>query len=249
MLGVLETERAKSGANRLQNESGGAQGLQNGRVSRTARPPEREGLQNGVERWRVGNAGAMVGGEWQNSRVTLDAGRLAGLLAEPDRRRVVAALILEAGTLDDIVSATGLDARSVVDALDRLTSAGLVESGADGTYVVLEESFKAAARAAAPSRPTGQHGDEPDDHQRVLDRAIVDGRIVKLPTKRSKRLIVLERLAQEFEPGVRYVERDVNGALRRFDDDVAALRRYLVDEGFLDRADGEYWRSGGRVEV
>lgn len=181
--------------------------------------------------------------------MTLDAGRLAGLLAEPDRRRVVAALILEAGTLDDIVSTTGLPARSVVDALDRLTSAGLVESGADGTHILLEASFKAAARAAAPARPSGQHDDEPDDHRQVLDRAIVDGRLVKLPTKRSKRLIVLERLAQEFEPGVRYVEREVNAALRRYDDDVAALRRYLVDERFLDRADGEYWRSGGRVDT
>ncbi len=179
----------------------------------------------------------------------LDAGRLAGLLAEPDRRRVVAALILEAGELPDIIAATGLGGRSVVDALDRLTSGGLVEQGADGTFIVLEESFKAAARAAAPERPTGQHGDEPEDHQRVLDRAIVDGRLVKLPTKRSKRLVVLERLAQEFEPGARYVEREANAILRAFDDDVAALRRYLVDEGFLDRADGEYWRSGGRVDV
>ena len=29
--------------------------------------------------------------------------------------------------------------------------------------------------------------------------------------------------------------------------DTAALRRYLVDDGFLDRADGQYWRAGGTV--
>jgi hypothetical protein len=29
----------------------------------------------------------------------------------------------------------------------------------------------------------------------------------------------------------------------------AALRRYLVDEGFLDRDHGRYWRTGGRVDV
>ncbi|MBD0322694.1 MAG: DUF2087 domain-containing protein [Aldersonia sp.] len=27
------------------------------------------------------------------------------------------------------------------------------------------------------------------------------------------------------------------------------LRRFLVDDGFLDRAEGEYWRAGGRVDV
>ncbi len=31
--------------------------------------------------------------------------------------------------------------------------------------------------------------------------------------------------------------------------DHAALRRYLVDEGFLSRASGEYWRSGGTVPL
>jgi hypothetical protein len=31
--------------------------------------------------------------------------------------------------------------------------------------------------------------------------------------------------------------------------DYAALRRYLVDAGFLDRAGGEYWRSGGTIDA
>jgi len=31
--------------------------------------------------------------------------------------------------------------------------------------------------------------------------------------------------------------------------DHAALRRYLVDEGFLERAGGIYWRTGGTVEL
>jgi hypothetical protein len=52
-----------------------------------------------------------------------------------------------------------------------------------------------------------------------------------------------------FEPGVHYSERDVNVALRAFDEDVAALRRHLVDEGFLDRSGGSYWRSGGSVDL
>lgn len=177
----------------------------------------------------------------------LDADRLVGLMAEPERRRVVAALILEAGDVDHLVDVTGLSSRVVIDALDRLIAGGLVERDRAGMHVVLEESFKLAARAAAPEPRASEHPDQPEDHRRVLDQAIVDGRLVNLPTKRSKRLVVLERLAQEFEPGQHYSERAVNAALRRFDEDVAALRRYLVDEGFLDRSSGEYWRSGGRV--
>jgi hypothetical protein len=35
--------------------------------------------------------------------------------------------------------------------------------------------------------------------------------------------------------------------LARRHPDTATLRRYLVDEGLLDRAGGEYWRIGGTV--
>jgi hypothetical protein len=45
---------------------------------------------------------------------------------------------------------------------------------------------------------------------------------------------------------LRYAERDVSLALQLWHPDYAALRRYLVDEGFLTRADGVYWRTGGR---
>ncbi|MEY2418871.1 MAG: hypothetical protein QOG90_1551, partial [Actinomycetota bacterium] len=70
-----------------------------------------------------------------------------------------------------------------------------------------------------------------------------------IPAKRGKRIPVLSRLAQEFEPGVYYSEAEVNAALREFHPDVAALRRYLVEEGFMDRTPGgfTYWRTGGEV--
>lgn len=74
--------------------------------------------------------------------------------------------------------------------------------------------------------------------------------LTAMPRPGRKRRIVLEHIAQLFEPGRRYDEVDVNLALRRvWPRDVAALRRYLVDERLLDRADGKYWRIGGPVEV
>jgi len=74
-----------------------------------------------------------------------------------------------------------------------------------------------------------------------------DGSLTAIPTKIRKRLVVLDLLAQQFEPGRHYEETEVNNALRAYHPDVAALRRYLVEEGFLDRAEGRYWRSGGTV--
>lgn len=81
---------------------------------------------------------------------------------------------------------------------------------------------------------------------RFLD---ADGRLATMPTKRSKRLVVLDHIAQRFELGQTYSEADVNDVLTDFHHDYAALRRYLVDEQFLSREANVYWRSGGTVHV
>ncbi len=76
-----------------------------------------------------------------------------------------------------------------------------------------------------------------------------DGRLHTIPSKHAKLLVVLDRLAQEFEPGKTYSEAGVNDILVRFHPDYAALRRYLVENDFMTREDGHYWRSGGTFEV
>jgi hypothetical protein len=87
------------------------------------------------------------------------------------------------------------------------------------------------------------------EEQHVLDRFLRDGRLVLMPTRRSKRLLVLDHIAQTFELGRTYPEHEVNALLSRIHPDVAALRRYLVDEHFLTREAGVYWRSGGTVDL
>jgi hypothetical protein len=76
-----------------------------------------------------------------------------------------------------------------------------------------------------------------------------DGRIVQIPRQKAKRRLILDLLAQEFEPGVQYTEREVNETLARYHPDTAAWRRYLVDEEFMERdaTSGRYWRAGGTV--
>jgi hypothetical protein len=76
-----------------------------------------------------------------------------------------------------------------------------------------------------------------------------DGQLVTVPRRRSARLAVLDLLAGQFEPGRRYTEKTVNSVLSRYHPDVCSLRRYLVDEEFLERSDGVYWRAGGTFEV
>jgi hypothetical protein len=177
-----------------------------------------------------------------------DAGAIVGLLADEDRRRVFAALVLGGSTLEDVRASTGLTSRRAATALARLVDGDLVVRSDQGEHLLLGEAFRLAAMAAAPERPPPDPTDDvPEDDARILRRYFRGGRLTQIPSQRSRKIVILDRLAQEFDVGSRYSERQVNAILRRFHEDVASLRRFLVDEGFLDRAAGEYWRSGGSV--
>jgi hypothetical protein len=78
-------------------------------------------------------------------------------------------------------------------------------------------------------------------------KVFISGGQVAMPARQARRRLLLDVIAQAFEPGVRYDERRVSLFLGAIHSDYATLRRYLVDEQFLSRADGEYWRSGGTV--
>ena len=87
----------------------------------------------------------------------------------------------------------------------------------------------------------------PVARSRALAPFVRGQRLVAMPVKQAKRLVVLDWLAQDFEPGRRYSERMVNAIIAEHHPDTAALRRALVDHGFLDRTAGEYWRCGGSI--
>ena len=175
-----------------------------------------------------------------------EAVTLAGLLAEPGRLRTFAAIVLGARSPAAVGQATGLGPREVAQALVKLRAGGLVE-GSGGSLAAGAEVFRRAARAAASAPPEEDHGAADPGTAAVLRTFVRDGRLVSIPVPRAKRLAVLGHIAMAFEPGVRYPEREVDAVLRAWHDDHAALRRYLVEEGFMTRADGEYWRSGGWV--
>jgi hypothetical protein len=178
----------------------------------------------------------------------VDAATIAGLLADPTRLKVVAALALGAGTIEEVSAAAGLPLKDVALAARRLAHGGLVHR--DGHELALHtEQFGAAARAAAESAPAPEPLSSDPAEDAVLSAFVRNGRLVSIPAQRAKRRVVLAHLVRIFEPGVRYPEREVNVLLGVWHADVAALRRYLVDEGLLTREAGVYWRSGGYVDV
>ncbi|MBK8986462.1 MAG: DUF2087 domain-containing protein [Chloroflexi bacterium] len=71
---------------------------------------------------------------------------------------------------------------------------------------------------------------KPDAYrEKVLCIFFRHGRLHKIPSQLKKQRIVLEHSAQEFEPERDYKEMELNRILVEFNDDVAWLRRSLIE--------------------
>lgn len=166
-------------------------------------------------------------------------------LADETRLRVFSALVN--GTTDSqaVADSLGLTPQKVAKALTRLTTSGLAKEK-DGAFVPVTRAFAEALRISA-ERQKDEFPGVDEKTAEELGRFIRNGKLTRLPEARPKRLLVLDYIARWFDPGVYYPERLVNAILRRFSPDTATLRRFLVDEGFLDRKASKYWRTGGSV--
>ena len=76
--------------------------------------------------------------------------------------------------------------------------------------------------------------------KRVFWRDVV---IVMMPSQLKKRKVLLDLLLQDFEPGRRYTEQEVNFKILDHYDDYCTARREMVDFGLLRREKGTYFRE------
>lgn len=132
--------------------------------------------------------------------------------------------------------------------LSKLTEAGLLESHKDQYYQVyslVEDKLDLLIGEVVGLPQPGLKAEVAEDayRQKVLRTFFVRGRLKQFPAQRKKQQIVLERIAEEFEPERRYSEMEVNQVLLEFNEDVATLRRALIDYKYMQREGGIYWRT------
>jgi hypothetical protein len=159
---------------------------------------------------------------------------------------VLGAAAVEVVDPDRLADGLGVPVKRVHREIGSLVEAGLLTR----SLRLDREALVAIARALPSDAPLDVESvGEAWSAQEVeiLGRFFSGSRLTTIPAGRAKRRLVLERLVQEFEPGLRYPEREVDSTLQMFHPDYASLRRYMVDEGFLTRAEGVYWRTGGRT--
>lgn len=179
-------------------------------------------------------------------------------LSDASRLRIVGLLAARPHAVEELACALALSPGTVVHHLKRLRAAGLVASRPSHPYVeyslrldalqslgrqldVLEKGAEAEDAASAPG-PDGEP--LPVFDAKVLRAFMLDGRLASIPAQEKKREVILRYLLARCFPetGASWTEKEVNGRLARFHPDVASLRRYLVDGGYLTRAAGAYRR-------
>ena len=73
-----------------------------------------------------------------------------------------------------------------------------------------------------------------------------DGTLISIPVKPAKKVTVLQHIASELSPDTKYPEKELNLIIAKYHQDTAALGRYMIEYGILER-DGEsvYWVTPG----
>ncbi|WP_046227969.1 DUF2087 domain-containing protein [Paenibacillus dauci] len=85
-----------------------------------------------------------------------------------------------------------------------------------------------------------------DDNQKNMAASIIrnfigkDGRLKSIPAQLKKKLIVLEHLVSQLEPGRKYEEKEINEFIKSFHEDFATIRREFIMHQFMSREDQVY---------
>ena len=172
-------------------------------------------------------------------------------LADSSRLKIVGLLAQQPYTVEQLAAMLGLKASTISHHLAKLSEVGLVSARAEGYYSVYQLE-KAALSSnmqrifSSDQMATVTAGVDLDafDRKVVNDYLQPDGSLKTIPAQQKKLEAVLRYVAESFEPGKRYSEKQVNEILSRFHADTASLRRELVGYKLMDRegGGGDYWR-------
>ena len=164
-------------------------------------------------------------------------------LVDPDRLAVAGRLAKSSATIETLSAELDLPRIDVQRHLDRLVDAGLV-AASGGVYTLNRDALHAQARrvlsSPVPAAPPA------NAVEKVLaDYLRPDGSLKEIPSQLKKKIIVYRYIAQHFDEGRHYTEKEINEILKRFHPDVASIRRDLFDLGFLERREdgSDYWRT------
>lgn len=169
-------------------------------------------------------------------------------LADQTRLRMLGLLATQERSVDELATLLNLRAPTVSHHLAKLKELDLVEMRAEGNTHLYRLNGQGLGQMnrllATPENIAILARDEEGDawENKVLHDFFADGRLKTIPAQERKKLVILKWLANRFEWGRVYSEKEVNAILAAYHPDTASLRRYLIGYRFMERESGRYWR-------
>lgn len=170
-------------------------------------------------------------------------------LADASRLRVVNALLDRPQYVEELAERLNLSPSTISFHLKKLETAHLVQKEKQQYYVVFSVN-PAIFQLSLAEMVTFEDGEKvfqenriEQYRQKVIATFFGEGKLLRLPSQHKKRWIVLETIAQKFEPGRQYTEVEVNEIIQEFNADYCTLRRDLIDEKLMQREGNQYWLS------
>lgn len=171
-------------------------------------------------------------------------------LGHPTRLLILNLIRMKPRHGEELAEILRLKPATISHHLSKLSEAGLLTAKKDQYYhtyslvkSVLDRSLEEVVHIPQPDLSAGVEEDA--YRQKVLRNFFRRGQLIQIPAQYKKQLIILEKLAEEFEPDQRYTEKQVNQILLEFHEDVASLRRMMIDHKLMARDKGIYWRLEG----
>lgn len=184
--------------------------------------------------------------------ITQDLLPLFKALADKNRLKIIGLLAQKSHNVEELSASLKLGASTVSHHLSVLGKSGLVAGRVQGYYSVyslqagpLEETAKRLLKREELKDLAGITTGDLYERKVLATFTTPEGRISSFPMQEKKFLVLLRYVLREFQPAVRYTEKQVNTILATFSKDTARLRRALVDYHFMDRegGGGKYWRT------
>ena len=167
-------------------------------------------------------------------------------LGHPARLLILNLIKARPRHVEELAAILRLSPATVSHHLSKLSAAGLLRSERDQYYQTYSLSGHLSGRTLDDLIFMSQPGlaaqvEEDAYRHKVLSTFFRQGRLVSIPAQLKKRQIIFENLVEEFEPDRTYTEREVNQVLVDFHDDVATLRRGLIEHKLMHR-DADLYR-------
>lgn len=176
-------------------------------------------------------------------------------LADQTRLRMLGLLANQKRSVEELAALLDLKPSTVSWHLARLKEIDLVEMRADGNTHIYRLNKRGLGQInkllATPERVALLAEDVEGDawERKVLRDYFEGGRLKEIPSYQKKRRVILKWLANLFEWGRMYPEKEVNEILKQYHPDFATLRRDLIGFQLMQRENGVYWRLQPRDEA